>query len=591
MNREASMNSLYSTLVLAPAAFAIGTGAGWWMTESATQQAETSKASAIPLTASNQLPISPDQVQQPLIPDEILQAMTFEEAEAGFIALLDAKSSALSSYYRQIQMVRHLSKLDPVRTLDVLEALQARFPDSYWLDQHTLRAAAKVDPLKVLLLSEKLKRHEDSYVTDPAFLLLLKQDTARAWSLLTRPPWSHDIDRIRRLGGEWGETQGHAAITFALTLPQGRAREYLLDTALRSWCEHDWASFFQWQQSLKAMPPDLPELRYLVSGSFHPKSLVEIEQFQRVMRSIRQETPDDSWRFIWEKFFLNQTDADIVASWLGNQPDGKMRDTGFAALGVAMAKSRPADALQMLDHIADRQIRSRAAVDALNTIGETKGPASALDLALGITDPGLRSSAIRGALGAMSSKAPLQAIRFVRENIGEIDAESASPAVQAWADLSMQDALNWVESIHGVLPKRNGLMKAIISRWRQLQPRAFEDWLVQQEPSGWRDEMIQHHIDDSTRDRSEVRFKMAITMTSPSLRTRYAPSHFERWAAENPQAASEWLAHAQTTGMIDHEWSTALKRIQSGLEAADWHHFYRGDRSMSVNGRPVLVHY
>jgi len=181
----------------------------------------------------------------------------------------------------------------------------------------------------------------------------------------------NDDDLLKRVAGKWAENDPRGAASWAAALPAGPRQEAAMTRIATIWAENDPAGAAAYAASL-------------------PNPRAQLSAALGVVPMWAQTAPDDT------------------AQWVIHFPEGAVRDRAMDALIQTWAFNSASGAGQWIQNLPEGHSRD-IAIAAFTGATAGSSPDAAFQLALSVSDPGLRSKQVAAAARAWLQKDPANA--------------------------------------------------------------------------------------------------------------------------------------------------------------------------------------
>lgn len=264
---------------------------------------------------------------------------------------------------------------------------------------------------------------------------------------------------------------------------------------------------------------------------------------------------------------------DAALAWAKSLEKGEARNDSIAAVAGQLAKRDPNAALQLIaENFAGRD--ASAAYDSVFSAWAETDFAGAYSAAQGLADPGMRTRAMRAALGQKVETDPRLVIESIRNaKLSELRWDLGNRAMSRWAERDLNAARDYALALPaGEL--RDQQLQTVAREMARRDPRAGLEWLRNLPEDSSRDEALQGLFSswagsdskaalEAARELPEGRLRdnalaqMAQNLVDTDIKTTLAilkelptggPSENAqqqiawRWARVDPKGAAEWFA-------------------------------------------------
>lgn len=228
-------------------------------------------------------------------------------------------------------------------------------------------------------------------------------------------------------------------------------------------------------------------------------------------------------------------------AWVDSLPAGALRDTAREELYLAWASEAPEAAADHLGRRLDAGDLPELA-DAVAALANAWGvgdPAAAAAWLTDLPEPGRPTRAL-GALasvwGTLDPAAARQWVESLDDGPGKTSA--ARNLALSWAESTPNEAMAWVDGTPTLATaERAGLVAAILATWADLDPDAAGTWVLAREDTGTRDRSAAILAGALVEARPESAIEWLRAIDDPTRRGKAADETFDRWLADDPEAA------------------------------------------------------
>jgi hypothetical protein len=257
--------------------------------------------------------------------------------------------------------------------------------------------------------------------------------------------------------------------------------------------------------------------------------------------------------------YMRRDDAglvrNVVDEWARTEPaaafewsldlEGNGRKIGVETVLRQWAIHAPQAAADAAEQLAEDAGRG----DALKTVAEQwahTDPEAALAWASGLSDE-VKDSATARVIAGWAERDPQLAAEAVSELPAGDDRDQAMRVSAAkWSERSPRTAAEWVLSQPDNEAQRRAV-RDVVRNWTQKDEAAASQWLVEQAPGPAKDSGIVALSNAVISDDPEASAIWANTIGDPTLRKVQVQAVVRKWAAEDRDAAMNWLRGANVS--------------------------------------------
>ena len=318
------------------------------------------------------------------------------------------------------------------------------------------------------------------------------------------------------LGSMLAEQDAASAATFALVLPEGPARDAVLERAARAWAQREPGAALQWALDLADPAAAALARRRVANELVRANARPTIERLLALpVRPARDDV------LVFAAAAWARSDADAAVSWLRELPEGELRSRVAPGIGYELAQSNPRRAITLAETLPEGRDRwllftaigqTWAAVDSRAALawarqmsaGEARYAAFAgVDTGLGVpgarrmmNGPNTRGTGIRTrggsvAFGALTAVDTPEFLAWrATQPTGMSRDDAILESVRQRGPAAAGGLGPWVNALPGG-PTRDRAMEIYVDSLLVSSPREAADWLRQLPRSDRSDEWVE----------------------------------------------------------------------------------------------------
>ncbi len=400
----------------------------------------------------------------------------------------------------------------------------------------------KKHPKSVLQLLFGFTQMSDNSVGGPSTTdevrSFIQRDPELAIALLDKVP--NEFGRrilVESIGSAWAESDLKAALAWANQQTESKIKNAILEGVISSWAKTDLQGAFAYAQSLP---------------------------------------PGDSQDSTISKVFENAAQGDQGAlAMMQSLPKGRTKDLAAKGISEFMSEDDPKAAFDIASGIGDLDLRTRAEEKALFQlnfwsrenpaaatqwmqslpVGDTKDmlsesisrpmaknyPQAAMDIATGIGDSDLRTTAQVDVVEQWSEKDPAAATQWMQSlPEGRTKDLAASAISQSMAKNDPKAAMDMATGI-GDSKLRTEAQEKVVGQWSEKNPAAATQWM-QSLPEGKTKDIAASNISQSmAKNDPQAAMDMATGIGDSKLRTEAEANAARFFYEKDPAAAIQWM--------------------------------------------------
>jgi hypothetical protein len=371
--------------------------------------------------------------------------------------------------------------------------------------------------------------------------MMVRADPLRAWDVLTKKGTVLDDQTVRGIAADWVRMRSQEAADFGYKLTDAGARKEFLRAVVSHWIARDFSGFQRWflRQNDQQLLVDCINPYCFSSwsqGDARPVMSLEALDFLAA-----QEWPMHWGERPMENFLSAAWSEPALKTqapaWIANLQDPELRDLAWATLAANLPADQQAAALAK---ISDPEQREKAAIDAIRREAWLD-PAVAFRRSLEITDPAERSRTACVALGHWADREPQAALQGLRSVIDQLLPQDLASLGASWRKgEATEDLLRLLSSLPSK-SKAEAMVSNLAGEWVELRPEQVSRWLEKAPAGSIRDAVAAAAVKKmSVLDTKEV-MALAQSIRDPGSRLISLGKAYERWLAEEPISALDWL--------------------------------------------------